>query len=249
MDNETILELLNSNFKTCILEKHPYANMKSLITQASDKVLGKNFKGTKIGVKKQIKIHDIVLKQMHARYGSLVNIKIMNIKKWSWATNLNQVYKTEHGRLFGTYLYDDFFFTSHSLDRWDERIDQEKFKYFSQFFKLRYHTEATSMDKLIFTIQMPHQIGLKRNQPSFRYLNVNQGCVIIEILGGICIAKTFLSLDMVKDEKYISWFNYDKPVMKDISECLTPSEDLLEDFCPLNEEVPIDFCIKLFKVM
>lgn len=247
MNDDEVLELLNANFKTCILEKHPYANMVSLITQASEKVLGKNFNGEKVGVKKQYRIHDIVLNQMHARYGPQVNVKIVNIKKWRWATNLNRVYKTENGRLFGTYFFDDFFFTAHSLDRWEERINHDRFKYFSQYFKLRYHTYPNSLDMLIFTIRMPHQIGLKRDYPNYRYLNMNQGCLVIEILGGICVAKTFLSLDMVKDEKYISWFGYDKPLMEDISDCLTPSEDLAQDFHMHDEELPIDFCIKYFK--
>jgi hypothetical protein len=203
--------------------------------------------GEKIVIKKQVKIHDMVLKQMHTRYGPLVNIKIISTKKWGWATNLKKVYKTENGRLFGTYIYDDFFFTSHCVDRWEERINPERFKYFCQFFKLRYHTKATSLDTLIFTTQTPHQIGLKRDQPSFRYLNMNQGSLVIEILEGICIAKTFLSIEMAKKDKGIVWFEYDKPVMNDISDCLTPSESLLEDFNLCDEEVPVDFCIKYFK--
>jgi hypothetical protein len=61
MDNELILNLLNANFKTFSVEKYPEATMKILIEQAADKILGKDFKKNKIGVKKQYRIHDIVL--------------------------------------------------------------------------------------------------------------------------------------------------------------------------------------------
>jgi hypothetical protein len=186
---------------------------------------------------------------MKIRYGSLVNVKILNVKKWTWATNLNRVYKTDMGRLFGTYVYDDLFYTSHSLDRWNERIDHDKFKYFSQFFKIRYHTSPTDLDALMFNIQMTRQIGLKRAYPNYRYLSINQGCLILEVLQGICIAKTFLSCDMAKEDKGISWFGYDKKLLTDISDCIIPSEDLKEEYDPVNEEIPVGFCAAYFKVI
>jgi len=247
MDAETTLKLLNSNFRTFSVEKYPEATMNSLITMAAEKILGKNFMGYKIGLKKQYRIHDIVLKQMRVRYGHLINIKILNEKKWGWATNLNRVYKTEQGRLFGTYIYDDLFFTSHSLDRWEERVNPAYYKFFAQFFRLRFHTDPTSLDLLMFNMQLPHQIGLKRSQPSYRFLNMNGGYIVIEVLDGICIAKTFISSEMGKDDDSIIWFKYDKPVMTEISDCIVPSEDLQEDYQPVDEEVPADFCASYFK--
>jgi hypothetical protein len=186
---------------------------------------------------------------MRIRYGFLVNVKILNTKKWLWATNLNRVYKTDMGRLFGTYVYDDLFYTSHSLDRWIERIDHSKFKYFSQFFKIRYHTSPTGLDILMFNIQMTRQIGLKRAYPNYRYLNINQGCLILEVLQGICIAKTFLSCAMTKDDKGISWFKYNKDLLTDISDCIVPSEDLKEEYTSIDEEVPVSFCAAYFKIL
>jgi hypothetical protein len=247
MDNADLLALLNENFKTCTLEKHPDANMSFLVREAATKILGTNFSKTKVGVKKQYSIHSLVLKQMQNRYGPMVNVRILNLKKWQWDTNLSRIYKTDQGRLFGTFIYDDFFFTSHSLERWEERINPEIFKYYSQYFKLRFHTAPTNFDTLLFNMQITHQIGLKREQPTYRYLNMNQGCLIIEVLGGLCVAKTFLSIDMIKDDKNIVWYNQEKPVLKEISDCICPPEDLVEDFDPRDEEVPIDFCIKYFK--
>lgn len=186
---------------------------------------------------------------MRLRYGPWVNVKILNIKKWLWATNLNRAYKTELGRLFGTYVYEDLFYTSHSLDRWVERMDINKFKHFSQFFKIRYHTEPTGLDTLMFNIQLTRQIGLKRSYPNYRYLNTNQGYLILEVLQGICIVKTFLSCDMIKEDSSIIWFGYDKDLLRDISDCIVPSEDLKEEYLPINEEIPADFCAAYFKVM
>ena len=247
MDSETTLKLLNANFKTLSIEKYPEANLDFLVTEVTKKVLGKNFNKSKIGIKKQYKIHDIVLKQMRNRYGHLINIKIMSTKKWRWVCNLNRVYKTELGRLFGTYIYDDFFFTSHSLDRWEERINHERFKYFTQFFKIRYHTDPTNLDILIFNIQLTHQIGIKINEKQYRYLSMNQGCLIVEILGGICIAKTFLSIDMVKDDKDITWYGNDNTILEDVSDCIAPEDELEEDFKPVDEEISADFCAAYFK--
>jgi hypothetical protein len=247
MDDETVLKLLNENFKAVCLEKHMYATMKFMVREASEKVLGKDFNKYKVGVKKQLKIHDETLKQLRMRYGPLVNIKIMSLKKWGWATNLNYIFKTDRGRLYGTFLYEDFFITSHCIERWEERMNHDHYKYFRQFFKKCFYTDATNLDTLLFSIELTHQIGLKMEEPNFRYLSINQGCIVLEILNGICVAKTFLTTDMVQNEKFIVWYANSDNVLKEISDCMAPSEDSREEYDPINDEVPVDFCAKFFK--
>jgi hypothetical protein len=247
MDSEVVLKLLNENFKAVCLEKHINAIMHLLVRDATEKVLGKDYKKNKVGIKKQFYIHDLALQQLRLRYGPLVNIKIVNLKKWAWATNLNNIFKTDKGRLYGSFQYEDFFITSHCIERWEERMNHDHYKYYRQFFKKRYHTDPTDFDTLMFTIQLTHQVGLKMMEPNFRYLNINQGCIVLEILGGICVAKTFLSTDMVQNDNLIVW--YDNFFLKEISDCLAPSEDFKAEFNSINEEVPVDFCASFFKEM
>jgi hypothetical protein len=247
MDSETTLKLLNENFKAVCLEKHMDAMMNFSVREATEKILGKDYKKNKVGIKKQMRIHDEALKQMRSRYGPLINIKILNLKKWIWSTNLNYVFKTDKGRLYGTHLYDDFFITSHCIERWEERMNHDHYKYYRQFFEKRFHTKPTNLDTLLFTIQLTHQIGLKMEEPNFRYLNINQGCIVVEILGGICVAKTFLSKEMAQNETFIVWYDNENVVLKEISDCLAPSEDSRVEFESFNEEVPVDFCAKFFK--
>jgi len=80
-----------------------------------------------------------------------------------------------------------------------------------------------------------------------RYLNINQGCVVLEVLDGICVAKTFLSHDMVADDKFIVWYEHKEHVLKEISDCLAPEENSRQPFEALDEEIPISFCVKFFK--
>ena len=247
MDSETVLKLLNENFKAVCLEKHMDATMHFFVRESCEKVLGKDFKKNKIGIKKQFKIHDHALQQMRSRYGSLVNIKILNLKRWAWATNLNFVFKTEKGRLYGSHLYEDFFITSHCIERWEERMNHDHYKYYRQFFTKRYHTKPTNFDTLLFTLSLTHQIGLKREEPDFRYLNINQGCIVVEILGGICVAKTFLSTEMVENDDLIVWYDSTGGMLKEISDCLAPTEDTKTEYESVNEEVPIEFCVKFFQ--
>lgn len=247
MEQETLLKLLNENFKAVCLDKHINVTMKFLVREATEKVLGKDFKKAKVGVKKQLRIQEIALQQLRARYGNLINIKIINLKRWHWATNLNYVFKTDKGRLYGTFLYDDFFITSHCLDRWEERMNKDHYKYFKQFFKKRFYTDPTNLDTLMFTIELTHQVGIKMSEPNFRYLNINQGCIVLEILGGICIAKTFLSTEMVQEDRFIQWYDFENEGLIEISDCIAPSEDFKAEFEPLNEEVPVAYCAEFFK--
>jgi hypothetical protein len=221
--------------------------MKFLVREATTKVLGKDFKKYKVGFKKQIRVHELALQQLRMRYGQLVNIKIINLKKWHWATNLNYIFKTDKGRLYGTFLYDDFFITSHCLERWEERMNHDHYKYFRQFFKKRFYTDPTNLDTLMFTIELAHQVGIKKSEPNFRYININQGCIVLEILGGICIAKTFLSTEMVQDDRYIQWYDFEKHFLEEIGDCIAPSEDCRAEFELLSEEVPVEYCAEFFK--
>ena len=123
----------------------------------------------------------------------------------------------------------------------------DHYKYFRQFFKKRFYTEPTNLDTLMFTIELAHQVGIKKSEPSFRFLNINQGCIVLEILGGICIAKTFLSTEMVQNDSYIQWYDFEKHFLEEISDCIDPSEDCRAEFELLSEEVPVGYCANFFK--
>lgn len=231
------LELLNKHFKAAHIEAHISAIVNLLFDEAADRVLGKDFNKEKISYKKRKKIHEVALNEFRKRYGSLVNIKFRNIKKWIWESNFEYVYKTEWGRLYSCSRFYKLFFTSHCLDRWDERVDTNKYKYFSKAFYKKFHTHPTSLDILNFLISLCFQYGMKKESSQFRFLNINQGCLLIEIIGDIYIVKTFLSHDMI--EKDVKWYNIDE-VIESLEEIKSAGSEEIP-FLKVNKEISLPF--------
>jgi len=218
----SVLELLNKYIRAVQIEAHTPAMINFMVRESGDKILGKDYVKQRISVKSQKKIHALVLKDMRRRYGHLINIKIKNVKKWLWESNFEYIYKTEFGRLYNNAYLENFFYTTHCLDRWDERVDHDKYKEFSKFFYKKFHTYPTSLDILNFLINLGFQYGIKDNDSSIRFINVNQGCVVIDVWGGeLFIAKTFLPHNMF--DKDIRWYPRSDPLYR-IKDILEPGE-------------------------
>lgn len=223
--DDYILNLLNKYLDAAQVEAHTQAMINLIVDQCLEKVLGKNFKKERISRKKQKKVHDMVLREFRKRYGPLINIQIINMKKWIWSSNFEFIFKTNLGRLYSCLPFNNLFFTSHCLERWDERVAPEKYKEFSSAFHKKYLTYPTSLDILNFLITIPLQYGMVDPNDLYRYLNINQGCIVLEVLGEVVIAKTFLSHEMIPEN--VTWYDFEDPMM-----CLA---DFIE---PGEQEVP-----------
>lgn len=242
-DLELIKKLLNSNFKATEIERYPMITLDFWVNEFLDKYHNKKKK--KVSANTQKKVHKAVLNQLRRMYGPWVTVRIKNSKKWVWDTNLGQVYKTHNGRIYGTPFYDDIFITSHAIERWEERSISEKWKHFDKVHKKRYFVLPSSLDKVLFLIVFPLQVGISNQYPFYRYLNVNGGVFVVEILEGIMIVKTFLKYHMGLPP--MTWYEIDlSDWLSDSSRIIDPPGESESKLIKTNDEIPADFCYHFF---
>jgi hypothetical protein len=195
-NREDILGLLNKHFKTAVLERYPEAMMMTFVENAWNVVLGKDYKKERVSKAARERIRDNILQQLRTYYGKWITVVNFD-KKFRFRTNFEYVYKTEHGRLYGNppnTAFSNLFFTSHSLEQFEERVPLEKYKDFSTAYKRVHGTAPTAADIIPFFVMCCFQYAVHKN---FIYLNVNYGILVLEVLSQhVCIAKTFLSPDM-----------------------------------------------------
>jgi len=191
-----VLVLLNKYFKTAVVEKYPEAMMATFIDNAWKNVLGDDYRKDKVSKADRERIRDNILEQLRSYYGKWISVVNFD-KKFRFRTNFEFVYKTEHGRLYGnppgTY-FANLFFTSHSLEQFEQRVGQEKYRDFASVYRKANGTNPTAADVLAFFVLFAFQFAIHKN---FIYLNVNYGILVIEVLEqNVCIVKTFLSPEM-----------------------------------------------------
>lgn len=210
-DKETeqvYLSLLNNYFKTITYEKHTDAMMNIIFTNARTKVLGKNFDKKRISRKKAKKIREEVSRVLRGKYGKWVSLSRFKIKSREvmlFATNLDKVFTVPgYGKLYGAYyksVCGNIFFTSHSLQRFEERTDKESSASMSEMFKAQSDLDATSVDILCGLIFMSAFIHGRVGD--YIHLALPTGILVLEDLGDVFIGKTFLAPGMIKE---VEWY-------------------------------------------
>lgn len=209
------LDILKKHFTTVYHEKHPTAMLNLIFNDSYDKILGKDYQKKRISRRKAKKLKDEIVSRLRRKYGrwiNLTNFKVKNPNDIRFITNFNRVYRIEgHGKLYGSpseLVCGGVFYTSHSLERFEERADP--FLYSNVIVALMdaYKTEPTSADILMGLIMTSdYEYGRWKE---FLYLNVRVGALVLDDLGEIFIAKTFLSPDMLHPE--MKWY---QPLMKE----------------------------------
>lgn len=243
---EAVKALLNSNFRATEVEQHVVATMNFLI-QDYVKKFQKGNPQKKLGVKAQKKIHTIVLNRLRAMYGKWITVRIVNEKKWGWDTNLGQVYKTENGRIYGTDLYEDLFITTHALDRWEERNTLDNWENYDKGFKIKYHADPTALDRTLFLLKTAYQIGICNENPFYRYLNVNGGVFVIEILEGIMVIKTFLNYNMRMPP--MTWYSsFDDDLFLKTEQLIMPDSEDEDILGKLNHKYELSFVYSILGI-
>lgn len=215
-EEQIYLDLLNLHFKTVTYEKHPDAMMNLIFQEAFNKVLGANFAKKRISQRKEKRIKEAVLHQLRAKYGrwiNLMNFKIKDKNRAFYRTNFNRVYKVEGlGILYGSpshMLCGNIFYTSHCLERFEERADPFLYEPVKNRIRELYKTEPTSADIMIGLIMSTnYEYGVWKE---FKYLNVQIGVLVLQDLGDVFIAKTFLTPDMLYEGMKERWY---QPVLK-----------------------------------
>ena len=212
-EEQKYLDTLNKHFDAVTCEKHPNAMFTLIFNEAYDKILGKNFRKERISKRKQIKLREEVVTRLRRKYGrwiNLTNFKAKNPYDISFLTNFNRVYRIKNiGILYGSpseMVCEGIFYTSHCLERFEERADPELYKNVTEALTRIYKTKPTSADimmGLILTSNYEYgkwkSIEYEDNK-LFYYLNVSVGALALEDLGDLFIAKTFLTPDMLHPE-------------------------------------------------
>ena len=135
------------------------------------------------------------------------------------------------------------FATSHSLARFEERIDTDKYNEFFEFLLNRIRknikAEPTSLDILIETIYFSEMEYAKEND--FIYYKTRFGIIVLQQVEDVFVVLTFLTFDMVKQKSWLKWkkiigIQRDDPMsfgdtfkMKTVNIQLVDTEDVLEE--------------------
>jgi len=183
------------------VEKYSAANLSRMISEASYSICGKSFKTPS---RKQIKkIKKEVTRKIQLRYGKYFSLKGFNFinrrDSFNFGTNLNYSYKHKKGVLYGhapdTFLR-PLFYTTHSLDRFTERVDPDSYKKISEAFRRSNGTDPSPADILDIFAKGSFSFGYDKD---YRFLNVFWGTLVLEMYKDVLVCKTFLLPEMVKE--------------------------------------------------
>jgi hypothetical protein len=201
-EEQVYLDLLNHHFKTVTAEKHPDAMLNLIFRESYEKVLGVSFAKERIGKRKAKAIRNLILLKLQKKYGrwiNLTNFKIKNINQCLFMTNFNRVYNVEgQGKLYGNPSHSisgGVFYTEHCLERFEERVSPHLYEPVTERLRFTFKAEPTSADimfGLVMSSNLEHGVWKE-----FKYLNINVGALVLEDLGDVFIAKTFLTPDML----------------------------------------------------
>lgn len=208
-EEQIYLDLLNYHFKAVTAEKHPDAMMNLIFQRSFEEVLGVSFSKKRISKRKEKAIKNLILQKLRNKYGrwiNLTNFKIKNINQCLFATNFNRVYNVEgQGKLYGNpsdSISGGVFYTTHCLERFEERVPPHLYEPITDRLKTSFKSEPTSADimfGLVMSSNREHGVW-----EGFKYLNINVGALVLEDLGDVFIAKTFLTPDML--DPGLKWY-------------------------------------------
>lgn len=200
------LQTLNKYFKIDQKEKHIEVTLDQIIESSIQEVIGNSNK--RIGKRKEEKIKESILSKIQSRYGKWANIMYFKSSPYGGfkiETNFQKIYVTEMGRLYGGYeIGEGIFFSTHSLDRFEERYADNipKLKsYLLSLPRFRRCASVTSLDCLILFINAVGHIGIskwKNDQDIYLHCYPNvyaDGILIAKKYEDLFVIKTFLDPD------------------------------------------------------
>lgn len=208
--DQIYLNLLQGHFDSVEgFEKYPDAIFNLLFSEASEKILGKEFRKERISQRKAKKLNEFITKKLFNKYGKWVtfcNFKIKKDLSMSYKTNIHLIFRVKDlGILYGCEphgITGNIFFTSHALERFEERSDKFYIEPIKEDLRGAFKTEPSSYEIIHLLIKASNQqYGIL---DKYCYLNILVGFLVIEDLGDTFIVKTFYSNDMKKTN--IKWY-------------------------------------------
>ena len=208
-EEQMYLDLLNLHFKAVTAEEYPDAIMNLIFREAYEKVLGQFYRKNRVSRRKAKKIKEYILTKLRRKYGrwiNLTNFKIKDVDRVIFKTNFNRVYDIKgQGKLYGSpseQLCGNIFYTTHCLERFEERIPEFLYEPVTETLKRSFKADPTSADIIVGLVMTSNlEYGVWKE---FKYLNLNVGALVLEDLGDVFIAKTFLTPDMLYED--MRWY-------------------------------------------
>lgn len=202
------LEILNKEFNTRPVERHPGALISLEFDAAAKRVLGPNFHKQRLSQRKQKALREELVRRLQVRYGRYVNIQSFDPKGRGvmFECNLTRCYTTDQGRLYRSPEWctcRDVFYTSHCFERFEERAHPEYIEEASKAWKKCYGGKPTAADLLLMMVNAGDHVHAPGEGISF-YLNVHFGVLVMDVHDEFCVAKTFLTPDMLSLD--LKWF-------------------------------------------
>jgi hypothetical protein len=205
-------DILKAHFDSDIkeVERYTAANLSVLISQAYNEVCGKDF--FKRPSKKQTRrIRETILKRIRLRYGKYFDLTDFIYRNrrdsFRFNTNLSYSYRHKKGILYGhapdTFLR-PLFYTTHSLERFEERVDPKLYGSLTWVYKKLWGCDPTPASILDILIKSSFSWG---NDKICQYLNVIFGSLVIERYKNVLVCKTFLTPNMLRED--VNWRKLD----------------------------------------
>jgi hypothetical protein len=189
-------------------EKYPDVMINYIVQKTFDEILGEDFAKERISRRKSEKIYALLTAKIRGYYGKWVNIlnfKVKEHRRISFSTNFDRVYNTDRGRLFGISHYSPIWknvlFTSHCLERFEERADFKKASPLIEVFKKNRKAEPTAAD-LLYSLILVNDYSYAPVGEEEYYFDVGIGCVIMINYDNVSVVKTFLKPGTIKN---VTW--------------------------------------------
>lgn len=203
------LEILNKHFSAKPYEKYSQAMLNHYAMEAYHEVLGKNHSKKRVSERKEREIRNCFIAKLQERYGKWVNVKNFRIKgrgSISYNSNFSIVFTTPEGKLYRAAsrgVSRDVFFTTHCLERSEERIDPSLIAPYTKWLEKKIRSKPTTFDILSGLIFVERDFEHAIVDKSW-YLNLKVGVLVMENHEHIFVAKTILAPHMEVEEA--PWF-------------------------------------------
>jgi hypothetical protein len=180
-----------------------------------ESVLGKNFRKIRVSEHKKKKIKKLIFQKLKSKYGKYVylhNFRIKNPQQCNFKTNLDTIFTVPgYGFLYGCYYHKacgNIFLTQHCLERFEERVDKNSLIGLTEVLRQAHEVDHPTDVDLISALIISCNFEYSRYE-SYLHLNIGVGILVLEDLGEVYIAKTFLSPSMCPPPGKYKWYRHE----------------------------------------
>jgi hypothetical protein len=206
--------LNKEGFNAKPVEKHPTALVSLEFDDACNKVLGKNFSKQRLSQRKNKALREELVRRMQKRYGPYINIQSFAVKNEfiKFECNLTKCYTTDKGRIYASPDWStcrDVYYTSHCFERFEQRADPTFVEMLKRdWTKHNGGCTPTPADLVMMMVEIGNHVHAPGDGIMF-YLNIHFGALLIDVHEEFCLAKTFLTKEMIPEG--LQWFLPEHP--------------------------------------